>query len=243
MPDATPSSSRAESRRTHGEVGRLVAFSDGVLAVAATLTAFQFKIPSNLRSDAAFSHQLHRALETVPLFLLSFFLIGMFWQLHHRAFDLIARQNAVLRWLNLGFLAVVCFLPFSTKVLADYSGGAYLTTDGSSFARRAVILYGTTVLIAALALALMWVYAARWGRLLRRDTTKAQVRRESIRAVVTPVVFVLSIVLAIVVHPTFGALFWLAVPLALAGVALVFRAEERREEVSAVVRSGPQVGD
>ncbi len=225
--------SRAEARRAHGEVGRLVAFSDGVLAVAATLTAFQFKIPSHLRNDAAFGHELRGALETIPLFLLSFFLIGMFWQLHHRAFDLIARQDAILRWINLAFLAVVCFLPFSTKVLADYSGGAYLTTDGSAVATRAVVLYGATVLIAALALTVMWVYAAQWGRLLRTDVTRARIRRESVRSVVTPAVFALSIVFASVVHPTLGVLFWLVAPLALIGLAFVFRKDEQREEAAA----------
>ena len=229
MPHADPDPSRSPGRGEHGHVGRLVAFSDGVLAVAATLIAFQFKIPSHLRNDAVFSRELRAALDTVPLFLLSFFLIGLFWQLHHRAFDLIARQDAVLRWLNLGFLAVVCFLPFTTKVLADYSGGAYLTTDGSVIATRAVVLYGATVLIAALALTVMWVYAAEWGHLLWADVTRLQVQRETARALVTPAVFALSIVFAVVIHPTLGVLFWLVVPVALITVGLVFRREEPRE--------------
>lgn len=75
----------------------------------------------------------------------------------------------------------------------------------------------------------MWIYAARWGHLLRADVSKGQVRRESVRSVVTPVVFALSIVFASVVRPTLGALFWLAAPLALIRVAYAFRKEEQRE--------------
>ncbi len=56
---------------------------------------------------------------------------------------------------------VVAFIPFPTQLVADY------IRDGGNDARDAVLAYGITLTLMAVAYNVMWFYAIRRGRLLR----------------------------------------------------------------------------
>src|SRR6185312_17521797 len=72
--------------------GRLVAFSDGVFAIAITLLAFQLRVPdlppgrgnalgAALRADAG----------QFVAFVLTFVVVGVYWRGHHRLFHFVRR--------------------------------------------------------------------------------------------------------------------------------------------------------
>ncbi len=113
-------SSRYVQSRAEGEIEftRVVAFSDGVIAVAITLLVLNLEAPDVAKGDlaAALGDQWREYLA----FALSFALIGRFWILHHRAFTLVERMDGALIALNLVFLALIVLMPFATDLVVEY---------------------------------------------------------------------------------------------------------------------------
>jgi uncharacterized membrane protein len=112
--------------------------------------------------------------------------IARFWITHRLAFQLIAREDAVLTWLNLLLLMFVAFLPFPTAVLGAHGGSP-----------TAAVLYATSVILASIASAAYWWYASGRGKLLRPDAGRARVRALRARGLLGPVFFTLTLPIAL----------------------------------------------
>jgi uncharacterized membrane protein len=112
--------------------------------------------------------------------------IARFWVTHRMAFRLIAREDAVLVWLNLMLLLFVAFLPFPTAVVGQHAG-----------VPAAAIFYATSVILASIASAAYWFYASGRGSLLKPDAGRAQVRALRARSLSSPVFFALTVPIAI----------------------------------------------
>jgi uncharacterized membrane protein len=112
----------ADRERAYG-IGRLMAFSDGVFAIAITLLVLNVPVPDIAQADA--KERLPDALlGSAPHLLtfgLSFFLVGFYWIRHHELFSRLVQVDVWLLWLNLVALFVVCLLPFSSGVIGRYS--------------------------------------------------------------------------------------------------------------------------
>jgi uncharacterized membrane protein len=130
---------------------RLMAFSDGVFAVAITLLVFNVPVPAIAQNDAM-SRLPAALLQTGPpllTFALSFFLVGFYWIRHHQLFRHLVRVNVWLLWLNLVVLFLVCLLPFSSGVVGRYhdtviGAEVYAVNLGAiAFAFSALYLYAT----------------------------------------------------------------------------------------------------
>src|SRR5215469_16375933 len=100
-------------------MGRILALSDGVFAIAMTLLILQIAIPATA-GDGRLSRALLALWPRYLAYLLSFLVIARFWVIHHQAFRLIARFDTALVWLNLLLLLFVAFLPFPTSVLGQH---------------------------------------------------------------------------------------------------------------------------
>ena len=135
---------------------RLETFADGIFAIAATLLIIDVSLPSEL------SGSLGRALLDIwpqyAGYVVSFATIGIMWVNHHRLIRQVERIDERFLFLNLGLLACIAFVPFPTRVLAEY-----VQTDD---ARAAALLYGVTLTVTAIFFNAVWLYASRGGRLL-----------------------------------------------------------------------------
>jgi uncharacterized membrane protein len=104
------------------EFTRVVAFSDGVFAIAMTLLVVGIGVPAI--SDSASVDQLADALddtsESFISFFISFAVIGRYWVAHHRFFSLLSHMDVRFIAINLVFLALIAFLPFPTDLLGTY---------------------------------------------------------------------------------------------------------------------------
>jgi uncharacterized membrane protein len=100
-------------------VGRLVAFTDGVFAIAITLLVLNFDEPTG--KDSEILHHLTDQWPSLLAYFLSFAVIGRFWIVHHRVFTGVRRVDSGILTLNLIYLAFVVLIPFTTEVLGDYS--------------------------------------------------------------------------------------------------------------------------
>lgn len=134
------------------DIGRLLAISDGVFAVAITLLVFNVPVPTIAQSDAT-SRLPVALLETAPpllTFALSFFLVGFYWIQHHQLFKQLVSVNVRLLWLNLVLLFLVCLLPFSSGVVGRYPN----TVIGAE-------VYAVNLAAIALAFLALYLFATR----------------------------------------------------------------------------------
>jgi uncharacterized membrane protein len=134
------------------EVGRLMAFSDGVFAVAITLLVFNVPVPAIAQSEAM-SRLPDALLHTAPpllTFALSFFLVGFYWIRHHQLFRQVVSADVWLLWLNLIVLFLVCLLPFSAGVVGRYENTVI-----------AAEVYAVNLAAIAIAFSGLYLYATR----------------------------------------------------------------------------------
>jgi uncharacterized membrane protein len=147
--------------------GRLEALSDGVFAVAITLLALDLAVPATLHSQR---HLLDAIGEEWPAYLgyvVSFATIGALWLGHNAITDYLERADVTLLRLNLLVLLVVSFLPFPTRLLAEY-----VSKDVAE--RVAATVYGLSLLSASAVLSLLWRYARHAG-LVRPDASDREI--------------------------------------------------------------------
>jgi uncharacterized membrane protein len=146
--------------------GRLEAFSDGVFAVAITLLVLEISVPAGSEDDlldAVFDQW-----QSYLAYVVSFSTIGVLWLAHSAITEYLRRTNARLVRLNLLLLMVVAFLPFPTRLLAEYLG----ETDA---ARVGATIYGLTLLALVALLSALWRYAVS-ADLLRPDAENEEIR-------------------------------------------------------------------
>ncbi len=140
-----------DSPSVHRAPGRLVAFSDAVIAIAITLLVLEIRPPAD------YTNLLHGLGALWPSYLayaLSFLFIGQIWANHHVMFDQIRVADRVILLLNTLLLMIVAFLPFATAVLA----GALRSGHGLQIA---VVFYGVAFDATALMFNAVWQYARR----------------------------------------------------------------------------------
>ncbi|MDQ1657265.1 MAG: potassium channel family protein [Cryptosporangiaceae bacterium] len=147
-------------------VGRLEAFSDGVLAIVITLLILDIKVPQGAHGHlgAALADQWPRYLA----YLTSFLIVGIIWLNHHATVHLLARTTHTFQVLNLLLLLPVSVLPWPTALLAEYA------RDGTAGDQRlAVIIYGLTSTAMAVTFNVLWRYLLRHPELHRAGVTPA----------------------------------------------------------------------
>ena len=116
------SGARGEFPRGSEGFSRVLAFSDGVFAIAMTLLVVGIGIPT--LADGGDEGELLDAYgDLVPeviSFFISFAVIGRYWVAHHQFFRLLRAMDYQLVWINLMYLAFIAFLPFPTGILGAY---------------------------------------------------------------------------------------------------------------------------
>lgn len=95
---------------------RLEAFSDGIIAIAATLLILEVHKPGDGQSIGAWLR--HHWVE-IDAYAIAFVTIGIMWVNHHMMFHLVRRVDRTLLFLNLGLLAMIAFLPLPTAIAGD----------------------------------------------------------------------------------------------------------------------------
>jgi uncharacterized membrane protein len=145
---------------------RLETFSDGVLAIAATLLVLEFAVHAD--SGPRLGHELLQLWPSYFAYVTSFLTIGIIWINHHYCVATLARCDRVLMFLNLLLLLTVGFLPFPTKLVAQY-----LQQPGD---QAAVLAYGATFLVMSIVYNTWWRYASTNRRLIRDDVPDATLR-------------------------------------------------------------------
>ena len=195
MGSATPHRERRtqQGREAEIEFGRIVAFSDGVFAIAITLLVLALEVPS---SAGDLGSALLNQEDELFAYAISFAVLGKFWLAHHRFFGSLDRFDNRLMGLNLFYLAWIALVPYTSELLGDYSG----ETD-------AVVAYALNMVGVTLAFNAQIVYAYRHG-LIKPEYEEQKRRFAGPANLVVAAIFLASIPIAIV-NPTAATLVWL----------------------------------
>lgn len=151
------------NRVAGGSVERLAALSDGIFAVAMTLLVLDLKTPAAeaVRGEQQLGAALLAMAPQLLVYMMSFLTLGIFWVGQQTQLNHLERSNRSLSWIHLAFLFAVTVMPFSTRLLAEYS--AY---------RIALLVYWFNILLLGATLYLSWGCATRGG-LVKKDLPAA----------------------------------------------------------------------
>jgi uncharacterized membrane protein len=108
------------------DLGRILSLSDGVFAFAMTLLALSLVVPvvHGSSSSAESGNLLNRLGGELPVFfgyVFAFVMIAIWWIVHNRTFQYIARYDSALVWINMAILLQVAVMPFVMTLYNDYS--------------------------------------------------------------------------------------------------------------------------
>jgi uncharacterized membrane protein len=127
----------AEGRR---EAARLEAFSDGVMAVVITIMAFGLNVPK----DTTW-HALGQQLPSLLVYILSFTMIGIYWNNHHHLLRATERISGGVMWANLHLLFWLSLIPVATKWVGEAHQASMPASVFGVVTLGAAVAYGILV--------------------------------------------------------------------------------------------------
>lgn len=169
------------------QLERLILFSDAVFAIAITLLVIELKLPElEETSERAMANALVHTIPHFIAFILSFFIIGIYWVAHHRMFYYVIDYDNRLLWLNLLLLMFVVLMPFSSYVYGVHSA-----------MNTAFLLYTVNISALAFCMFLLYSHISNPKRNLSHGLeNKRLVRYYQMRSMVVPVCFIIGVVIA-----------------------------------------------
>ena len=132
---------------------------------------------------------------------MSFYIIGLFWLLHHLYFRYILKFDTGLFLINLTVLLLIAFLPFPTYLLGHYGDRSIVAA-----------FYAATLSLVQLLYLLLWWYATSRRRLISPTLEQGLITFERWRRLLLLGMFVISIGLAFI-NLNLAILAWIAVTL------------------------------
>ncbi len=136
-------------------IDRLLALTDGVVAIALTLLVLQLQVPattvvSNTSSASELWHALNIDGSELTSYLVSFLIIAQFWLVHHRAMRNMKGHSEGLAWRNFGFLLALTLMPFTSDLIGRFGSNPV-----------AITLFALNLALISLASQWIVLYAAR----------------------------------------------------------------------------------
>lgn len=198
-------------------LGRLEGFSDGVFAIVITLLVLELSVGPD-----AGEHLLESILHEWPAYLAyltSFMTIGVIWLQHSSITATLRRADSTLYRLNLLVLLLASFIPFPTKLVAEFFGDREPE-------RVAVVFYGLVLLALAVALTAFVRYAAEHTRLVK-DEVEAEAVEAALVHQPSFLLYGLGIAVGLVL-PSIGVVLYLITALYLGIPARTLRRVLRR---------------
>ena len=176
----------AGEQESGGAVGRVEAFSDGVIAIIITIMVLELHAPE--------AHGLQHLWALWPVFLayvLSYAYVAIYWVNHHRMLAHATRVTNALVWTNIALLFALSLVPFVTAYLGE-----------QHFSREATVLYMGVMMLPAFAYVWLQSVIRRTGR--QDADAQAYHRRTLRKGLAATLIYASGIVLALLLTPWAG---------------------------------------
>ncbi len=180
----------AQHHPTKGEfqLERILFFSDAIFAIAITLLIIELKVPelADNATNADFWKAMAAIAPKIVGFVLSFFIIAMYWFVHHEMFGYVTRYTGKLIWLNLIFMFTIVAMPYTTAMYSEFSNVHHLHLS-SPYA-----IYAGNIIATGVINYLLWRYIGDPANGVAEGFPDNHVLAGKWRALVMPLVFGLS---------------------------------------------------
>jgi uncharacterized membrane protein len=182
---------------------RLLAMTDGVVAIIITIMVLELKVPEHGTLEA-----LASSWHTLLAYALSFTYVAIYWNNHHHYFHLVHHVNGAMLWANFGLLFWLSLVPFATAWMGE-----------TEFAPIPTAIYGVALFMPALA---WWIMQRVIIHMQGATSPLRQALGRDLKANLSPLLYAAGIGSSLFM-PFIGLAFYLA-------VALIWLVPDRRIE-------------
>ena len=181
------------------EFARVLAFTDGVFAIAITLLVVGIEVPGipDTESVSELAAELDDLTGSLVSFFISFAVIGRYWFAHHTFVSRLRGLDRGLIGLNLTYLLFIAFLPFPTSLLGNFFENPL-----------AITVYAVAVAVVSGMEVVLFRHARRAGLLAREIPD--DIYRWSVMMSLSPCVFFIASIPFAFVDSTLAVLVWLS---------------------------------
>jgi len=160
---------------------RLEAFSDGVLAIIITIMVLEIKVP-----ETANWQGVTHLIPTLASYILSFAVVGVYWNNHHHLLHSLKNNSSAIMWANLNLLFWLSLIPFGTKWMGE-----------THFERFTVIAYSVLLILCGISYNLLQNLIAKS---LKNENSNLNIiiKKQNSKVLVSTVCNLLSIPLAFI---------------------------------------------
>jgi uncharacterized membrane protein len=169
---------------------RIEALTDGIFAIAMTLMILNLEVPEGISPENLMSDLPAKLINVLPNFetyMISFFVLGVFWLRHQLQFKHIKNADRTLIFLNLVLLMLVGVIPFSTNVVMTYPDH-HLPFN----------VYISNLIFIAVILHVHWAYAAKTPYMIDAGLPKDSIEKIKKINLVSVLLFCLSFIVAFI---------------------------------------------
>jgi uncharacterized membrane protein len=176
----------------HMKKERLEALTDGVFAILMTLIVFEIKVPKislfEINNPVALWSELANYSSLFIAYIVTFAVLAMFWLNHHFVMYVFAKNiNRVFIQLNVIFLAILSFIPFSSGLLGNYLGNPL-----------AVGIFGFNILLVGMMSYTMFLYIIHSSNIENKEVNSKTITKRKIRHQITIFATLLGILMCFV---------------------------------------------
>jgi uncharacterized membrane protein len=161
------------------EKDRLLAFSDGVIAIIITIMVLELKAP-----HGADWYDLVKLAPAFFSYVLSFTFVAIYWNNHHHLLYTVSRVNGTILWANMHLLFWLSLIPFATAWAGE-----------NHFAPVPTAVYGVAFLMPGCA---YYLLKEAMIRLEGPDSTLARALGRDFKGKMSPVFYAAGVALAFV---------------------------------------------
>lgn len=172
-------------------IERLLALTDGVVAIALTLLVLQLQVPithtleHHQDSASALWDALDVDVAELTSYLVSFVVIAQFWLVHHRVLRGMRGHSEGLAWRNFGFLLTLTLMPFTSDLIGRYGSNPV-----------AITFFGINLMAISLSTQWIFFYAANHNLLVDKRRSYHDELVGRIRVLLVLAIVLLTILLA-----------------------------------------------
>lgn len=178
----------------------VTSFADAIFAFSITFMAITINIP-NLAQNLTQAQVIDKLSESLPefeIYVISFFMIGIYWIAYHQIFNHIVGSHQITTWLTLVFLFFITLIPLATNMQIGY--GSY---------QIVFVLYALVLTIAGALSTIIWLHATN-NKLINQNMTQIEIHCVLLESTLSPAVFLLSILVSFI-DLQIAYYFWLVI--------------------------------
>lgn len=176
--------------------GRFETITDGVFAIMMTILVFNISVPELIlftEGEYATERLSNRFTDLWPdiiAYIISFTTLGVYWATHHRIFRWVLYVDRPLIWINILFLMIIGFVPFSTTLLTQYLDQ-----------QISIFVYSFNAILAGVIAYALYFYVKRNPELVDKTIPILIGRRTGRRIVVTTLTYLVAILFSFIQLP------------------------------------------